>query len=527
MTYDRMVSEIGTFAADKPVEQIFREVQLMGKHRAPGTESAAHPWLRKATAGISILILIATSLGGGAVYAINGLGKNIIALDTSDLNNQDRPETVVQTDTSATNILIMGSDSREGSNSSYGNFEGARSDTTLLVHVYEGREAATVVSIPRDSFVELAGCKMLNGDTSSPYKSKFNAAFAIGGPICTVKTVEKLTNVRINNFVVVDFDAFKKVVDAIGGVEVCLTSPAYDPIVPGRGGSGLDLPAGYSTISGEQALAFVRARGSLGDGSDLGRIERQQEFIASMIRGMTEKGLLTNPGMIYRVLSAVTSSITTNTEFASITALQDFALSLGSLKPSKINFVTTPYEMVGNGNVGWTAEADELWSAIRLDKPWPPVTPSPAATPTVSPATSPTAQSTAPLAPNAVELSVLNATNVVGLASTASAELEAKGYDVIKVGNSTQRLTVSEILYKSENLASAQVLAKDIGVTKLTLDETLVSPIVLLVATDWKNGSANQVAATPSESATPAPSSTPTAGTAAAATCTQGNNRVK
>ena len=109
----------------------------MGKHRAPGTESAAHPWLRKATAGVSIFILIATSLGGGAVYAINGLGKNIIALDTSDLNDQDRPETVEQTDTSATNILIMGSDSREGSNGSYGNVDGARSDTTLLVHVYE------------------------------------------------------------------------------------------------------------------------------------------------------------------------------------------------------------------------------------------------------------------------------------------------------------------------------------------------------------------------------------------------------
>jgi LCP family protein required for cell wall assembly len=397
----------------------------MGKHRAPGKESLTHPWLRTVTAIASVLILIATAIGGGAVYAINSLGKNINALDTSDLNNQERPETVVQTDTSATNILIMGSDSREGSNGTYGNVDGARSDTTLLVHVYEGREAATVVSIPRDSFVELAGCKMLDGGSSDPYKSKFNAAFAIGGPICTVKTVEKLTNVRINNFVVVDFEAFKKVVDAIGGVEVCLTSPAYDPIVPGRGGSGLDLPAGYSNITGEQALAFVRARESLGDGSDLGRIERQQEFIASMIRGMTDKGLLTNPGMIYRVLNAVTSSITTNSEFASIRALQDFALSLGSLKPSQVNFVTTPYEMVGKGNVGWTSEADELWNAVRLDQPWPLVTPSPSATPT----------------------------------------------------NSTA---------------------------------TPSDPLI-----------------TPSASATPSASSTPTAGTAAAATCTEGNNRVK
>jgi anionic cell wall polymer biosynthesis LytR-Cps2A-Psr (LCP) family protein len=208
--------------------------------------------------------------------------------------------------------------------------------------------------------------------------------------------VEKLTNIRINNFVVVDFEAFKKVVDAIGGVEVCLTSPAYDPIVPGKGGSGLDLPAGYSNITGEQALAFVRARESLGDGSDLGRISRQQEFIASMIRGMTDKGLLTNPGMIYRVLSVVTSSITTNSEFASIQALQDFVLSLGSLKPSEINFVTTPYEIVEKGNVGWTSEADVLWTALRLDRPWPEpavtisASPSSSESPSVKPSSDPT-----------------------------------------------------------------------------------------------------------------------------------------
>jgi LCP family protein required for cell wall assembly len=282
----------------------------------------------------------------------------------------------------------------------------------LLVHIYEGREAATVVSIPRDSYVEIAGCTKLSGGTSQPYKTKFNAAFAIGGPICTIKTVEKLTNVRINNFVVVDFEAFKKVVDAIGGVKVCLTSPAYDPIVPGRGGSGLDLPAGYSNISGEQALAFVRARESLGDGSDLGRISRQQEFIASMIRGMMDKGLMTNPAMIYRVLNVVTSSIATNPEFASTTALQDFALSLGSLKPSKINFVTTPYEIIEKGNVGWTAEASELWSALRMDKPWPAPVVTPSATPSSS--SSPSAKPSAKPSPSTTSITAAAATCTEG-----------------------------------------------------------------------------------------------------------------
>jgi LCP family protein required for cell wall assembly len=513
----------------------------MGKHRAPGTESAAHPWLRKATAGLSIFIMALTAIGGGAVYAINGLGANIGAIDTSDLNSADRPDSFAQTDTSPTNLLIMGSDSREGDgNDSYGEAGGARSDTTLLVHLYNGRKDAVVVSIPRDSWVEIAGCTKPDGSTTRPYETKFNAAFAFGGPVCTIKTIEKLSDVRIDNFVVVDFKAFKTVVDAIGGVEVCLTTPAYDPVVPGRGGSGLNLPAGYSTISGEQALAFVRARETLGDGSDLSRIERQQEFIGSMIRGMTEKGLLTNPQMIYRVLGAITSSIQTNPEFANIQALQDFALSMGGLSPSRITFVTLPYELRGDGNVYWTAETDDLWEAIRMDKQWPLVEPTESASPTASasPATSPVAAiTTVAPKPSEISLSVLNATSTVGLAKTAADDLRAKGYEIIKVGNSSKRITTSEILYKSSQLEAAKVLAAQTGITKLILDDSLVSPIVLLVATDWTDGKVTATPSSPAPSAsnspspilTPSPSPTATSneGTAAATTCTEGNNRVK
>ena len=514
----------------------------MGKHSAPGTESAAHPWLRKATAGLSIFIMTLTALGGGAVYAINGLGANIGMIDTSDLNNSDRPDSFAQSDTSPTNLLIMGSDSREGDgNDAYGEAGGARSDTTLLVHLYNDRKDALVVSIPRDSMVEIAGCTKPDGTQTRPYETKFNAAFAFGGPVCTIKTVEKLTNVRIDNFVVVDFKAFKTVVDAIGGVEVCLTTPVYDPVRNG-GGSGLDLPAGYSNITGEQALAFVRARESLGDGSDIGRIERQQQFIASMIRGMTEKGLLTNPQMIYRVLGAITASIKTNPEFADIQTLQNFALSMGGLSPSRITFVTLPFEYRGDGSVYWTAETDALWEAIRLDQKWPVVEPTPSASPSMSPVASVT---TVAPKPSDISLSVLNATTTVGLAKTAASELEAKGYNLIKVGNSTKRLTQSEILYKSDQLEAAKVLAAQTGITKLTLDNSLVSPIVLLVATDWKAGKVTATTASPTPSATksatpspttsltpsPAPSGSPTAnaneGTAADTTCTEGNNRVK
>ena len=118
----------------------------MGKHRAPGTQSSAHPWLRRITAGLSITTLLLTALSGGAVYALSGLGKNIGTVDTSTLEEKYRPKAVVQTDTSPMNLLIMGSDSREGDgNDAYGSFGGARSDTTLLVHLYKGRKDAVVV----------------------------------------------------------------------------------------------------------------------------------------------------------------------------------------------------------------------------------------------------------------------------------------------------------------------------------------------------------------------------------------------
>jgi LCP family protein required for cell wall assembly len=513
----------------------------LSKHRAPGTLSVSHPWLRKLTAGFSIAILVFTALGGGAVYAINGLGVNIGAIDTSDLNDADRPESAIQTDTSPTNLLIMGSDSRDGEgNDTYGAAGGARSDTTLLVHLYNDRKDAVVISIPRDSFVELAACTRPDGSTTRPYETKFNAAFAFGGPVCTIKTIEKLTNIRINNFVVVDFKAFKTVVDAIGGVEVCLTTPAYDPVIKGRGGSGLNLPAGYSTISGEQALAFVRARETLGDGSDISRIKRQQDFIGSMIRGMTEKGLLTNPQMIYRVLGAITSSIQTNPEFANIEALQNFALSLGGLSPANIKFVTLPFELRGDGNVYWTAETDELWTAIRMDQPWPPVTLAPS--PSSSPVSFTNSVGIADPTPAEIDVAVLNATTTVGLGRTAADQLAAKNYQILKVGNSTKRLTVSEILYKTANANDAKVLGAATGITKLTLDNSLVSPVVLLVGSDWKNGRVTtavkpSASATPSATVTPSPAASPSgsasafpdvnAGTAASTVCTEGNNRVK
>ena len=148
----------------------------MGKHRAQIDRPSNKHWTRKSIALTSSLILIATALGGGVMFAINSLGKNINIIDTSDLNEANRPKGITETDTSPINILIMGSDSREGEgNTGYGEAEGQRSDTTLLVHLYEGRESAIIVSIPRDSYVTIPDCKNNEGNIVTSTTQKFNA----------------------------------------------------------------------------------------------------------------------------------------------------------------------------------------------------------------------------------------------------------------------------------------------------------------------------------------------------------------
>lgn len=495
--------------------------------------SSVRPWIRRLTALVSSMLLIATAAGGGAVQALQGLNKNITVVDISDLNRTT--PTAAPTDTSPVNFLVMGSDVREGDgNTGYGDVSGARSDTTLLVHFYEGRESALVVSIPRDSLVTIDDCKDSDGTAIGPWTTKFNAAFAVGGPVCTIKTIEAETGILVDKFVVVDFNAFKTVIDAIGGVEVCLTTPVYDPVVPGRGGTGLNLPAGYSTINGKQALQFVRARESIGDGSDIGRIKRQQEFISSMMRGMEEAGLLRNPAMLYRVLAAITQSLTTSPDLGNINALQEFALSLANLKPANIKFVTTPFEYQGDGNVHWIPETDELWSAIKNEQAWPPptVSPSPTASDSQSPAPTPSASSVPTssvtgllTAPEDINLEVLNGSGQTGLARTAADQLAKIGFDVNNVANAAALVTTTEIRYAKANYEAAKTTAASIGLAKLVEDNSLGTTVRVTVAKTWVAPKL-VVIATPSASTAGTPSD-PEVISAGAATCSEGNNRTK
>ena len=246
--------------------------------------SGRHRVLRVIAGVASAGALALTVAAGSATVAVGHLEDNVTRIDISEQVGE-RPVDYGDLSEGPVTFLLMGSDQRTGKgNKGYGNFEGARSDTTMLLHVYPDRESAVVVSIPRDTIVDLPSCKDADGQVLPATRDRFNAAFDRGGPGCTVKTVEAMTGMTVDHFVVLDFNGFKKTIDALGGVEVCLTRPLQDSK------SGVDLPAGRTRVSGEEALSFVRVRHNIGDGSDISRINRQQIFLSSLIQEVTGSG---------------------------------------------------------------------------------------------------------------------------------------------------------------------------------------------------------------------------------------------
>ncbi len=319
-------------------------------------------------AGAAVAVLAVGAVGGGwAVYA--KLSGNITADEAAAAElaryEKERPTALVR---GAQNVLVIGSDTRSGEgNARYGRNDGTeRSDTTILLHLAAGRDSATAVSLPRDLMVDVPGCRRSDGKRSEPVFAQFNYAYEVGGSACTIRTVEKLTGIRIDHHVVVDFQGFKEMVDALDGVEVCLREPVNDEAAE------LRLPAGRVTLDGEQALGYVRARKSLGDGSDTDRMDRQQRFLGALVNKVQSNGVLLNPVKLYPVLDAATSSLTTDPDLASLRGLYDLVRGLRDIPTGRVQFLTVPRESyAGDANRDQLVEpdAEELFTRLRTDKP--------------------------------------------------------------------------------------------------------------------------------------------------------------
>ncbi|GAB3267017.1 hypothetical protein GCM10027448_44720 [Nocardioides dilutus] len=262
----------------------------------------------------------------------------------------------------ALNILVMGSDAREGD----GNDIGRRSDTTILVHVSADRSEVYGVSLPRDALVTRPDCEGPDGEmVEGGDLQMFNSAFSVGGEVCTVAMVEELTGIYIDHYISLDFNGFKDMVDAVDGVTVCIPEAVDDPE------HDIYFEAGTQVLHGQQALNYVRERSKLSANADIGRMKRQQVFIASMINKVISANTLTKPYRVYNFVEAATTSITPDPELASLDRLAKLARQFRETRLEDIEFITVPftsYEPDPNRLI-WAPEAEELWERMIADRP--------------------------------------------------------------------------------------------------------------------------------------------------------------
>ncbi len=332
----------------------------------PHDESAARRRGRNAATWTAVGLLLAGAAVLGAAYL--KLDGNIRTVDISTQLGDDRPE---NTDDGSLDILVLGSDSRAGDNAAYGRDDGgsSRSDTAMVVHVHDGRTAASVVSIPRDTLITRPECTDRDGEpVPAAYRAMFNTAYEVGGPACAVKTVEQMSGIRMDHYVEVDFTGFRKLIDELGGVEVTTTRPIKD------GSSHLDLPAGTHTLDGEQSLALVRTRKGVGEGSDLGRIQLQHAFMKAPHGAGAAGGVFTSPPSCgasptprRRPSNPIRGSTASRNSWTSRAGWRDST-------SDEVQMITLPvvYDTVDrNRVVPVETQAQQVWSALRLDQPIP------------------------------------------------------------------------------------------------------------------------------------------------------------
>lgn len=321
---------------------------------------------------LSTLLALALVTGLSAAYLYRHLNGNLTFEDVQGQIIEQAPDKVaVEGPHEPLNILVMGDDTRQGKGNKIDGEAGlGGSDTTILIHLSADRQHAYGISIPRDSLVERPDCKKKDGTiVPGSDKAMWNEAYAYGGAACTISQFQHDTGVPIDYAVTVDFHGFKGMVDAVGGVEVCIPETVDDPA------HGVYLKKGTRRISGDEALTYVRARYGIGDGSDLGRTRRQQAFIGAMVHQVMSANTLANPAKVVSFLNAATKSLTLSevgsTGLGNITDLAKLGLQFKNIGLDKIKFITVP-TVYGTGEdrgrVFWTPETKKIWDRLLHDR---------------------------------------------------------------------------------------------------------------------------------------------------------------
>ncbi|MDQ6650219.1 MAG: LCP family protein [Actinomycetota bacterium] len=449
---------------------------------APGRRRSRQPrwvrWLRVTAAVTSIGILL-VSCGGYVAYRYyNGrLGHVSIRLP-----GQGAP---ADSDGPAQDFLLVGSDTRDFTGGeafqakpgSADYVSGQRSDTVMLVHLPPGNAKATLVSFPRDSYVQIPAHPDDKGHPQAPYMAKLNEAFAVGGPALLVQLIENLSGLRIDHYVAVDFGGFKKMVDALGGVTLCVNTTRRDR------DSGDFLTKGvHPDVSGDVALSFVRDRKGLQNG-DLDRIKDQQYFLAQMLRRVTSAGTLANPLKLNAFLTAATGDVTVDKDLGPAN-VRTLATRLRHLDPAHVTFETIPittdsatrpiHGIEQSVVLIDQAKAGAMFGALRND----------ANVAGPAPTSSPASPTPLLVSPAQVPVSVLNGSGRPRQAALAAAELRKAGFLVVRVGNSvSSEHTV--VRYGNGREEAARTLAAAVPGSSLVADASLTETLALVVGADF------------------------------------------
>ncbi|MFE7235200.1 LCP family protein [Streptomyces sp. NPDC057596] len=412
------------------------------------------------------LVVLGTAGLGWLYLKLNG---NINTFGADGLSS-DRPEAG---SSKGENVLVIGSDARVGGNDALGGGSKddiGRSDTAFLLHVYADHRHALAVSIPRDTLVTIPACKLPDGGWTEPQpNTMFNAAYSVGNtaegnPACSQNTVEHLTGLRVDHTVVVDFKGFAALTDVVGGVPVCVPQDVYQKdLNPNRATRGSLLFAkGEQTVAGQQALDWVRIRHGIGDGSDIGRIKRQQAFVAGLIKKVKADGF--TPTKLFPLADAATKSLTVDPGLGSADKLLSFAMSLKDVDLHNTKFVTIPWRYEGARVAIVEPDASELWAALRADR-------------TIDgkdaggkkSKKSKEGQPGASESPEAgqkdlgkgIDVGVYNGTTTPGLATRGASVLTGRGFTVTGTGNAgSQNHATTLIQYGPGRQAEAETVTK-------------------------------------------------------------------
>jgi LCP family protein required for cell wall assembly len=481
----------------------------------------------KVVVALLSVVVLAVSVGGYAVVTWFNGSINRVHIDFS-ASRPAAPPAGTQ------NWLLVGTDSRAGTNGEYGTVEGQRSDTTILAHL-DADGTTTMVSFPRDTLVEIPDFRSSNGKFIPKHMDKFNSALLEGGPSLLVQTIQNMTQIRIDHYVSVDLEGFSEISKALNGVKVCIKPSPYTETGP-DGGTITNINDGYSgfhgvygeqTVAGQSAVAFVRQRHGLPNG-DIDRIKRQQQFLGSVFRAASQTGVLFNPVAITHLLTALRDALTLDQD-TSLTDLEKLAVRMRGVGTNQIFFETIPQrgltyqdsdlgyvfedsagileltptgqsKSVGSVQILEKPEFEAMMAKLRNETPTTALT-APATTPSVTPSREPV-----PVAvpPSQIVVTVQNGSGRSGLAEQVTAALGQDGFRTGVPGPAASTgYANSEVHYSADAKSIAETVAAAVPGTKLVEDGSVTNGVVLIVGANYKEVRPVTVSNLPTPTPTP------------------------